>query len=123
MEIGQYLTLLLVALLRHSPVILIGVIGLRYALPLKHKIRRAANWASVGFSLLIVHAIARVARDVVSAIISLRFEEEPLGTFLTLNGLALLAYLPLLGGLAFLARSFFLDRNDLSSQPQEHVAA
>jgi len=78
---------------------------------MKVQVRRAATWASSGFSLLIVHAIASVFRDVFSLVVRSDFALEPTGVALALNGLALAAYLPLLGALVSLARAFFLDRH------------
>lgn len=89
MELSTYLSLIGIHFIRHLPVLLIGAIGLRFAVPLRKQIGRAAIWASYGFALLIIHSIARVAGDVMSIAIRI----------------------------ILIARAFFLDRDEVSGQP------
>ena len=122
MNFDDYLALGAMSLLRQSPILLIGAIGLWFALPMRSDLRRAAIWASTGFGLLIIHALASVIRDVASVAVQINELREPTETGLALTLWALVAYLPLLAAIAFLARAFFMDRSDASRRTYEGSA-
>jgi len=110
MGFDDYLAVAVTGVIRHSPILVIGILGLWYALPMRQQFARAAGWASLGFTLLIVHSILGVTRDVASVVIRVNFAFEPTEIGLALSFLALVAYVPLLGALLLLARAVFLDR-------------
>lgn len=110
MDFSTYLYLIGIQFVRHLPFLLIGVVGLWYAVPMKPQIARAATWASYGFGLLVVHSLARVAGDVTSIAIRVNTPLEATETGVALTVVSLIAYLPLLGALVLLSRAFFLDR-------------
>lgn len=116
MNVENYLWIIATNFVRHFPVLLIGVVGLWHALRLRNHAGIAASWASVGFALLIIHAILNVVRDVASLAIRVDGTLGPTALGLTLNSLALASYFPLVVALYVLGRAIFLGRDGFSDQ-------
>ena len=123
MNLDDYLALSATDFIRQLPIILVGAIGLWHSIPMRRLFVRAATWASWGFGLLIVHALLSVARDVASAAIRTSKVGRPDEIGLAIAFWSVLAYLPLLFALIVLARSFFLERDRLSSPSETSLSA
>lgn len=110
MGFNDYLAVAVMGVIRHAPFLVVGVIGLWHANPMRERLPRAAGWAASGFLLLIVHSILAVIRDVAVVVIQVSDVFGPTATGLALTFFGLVAYVPLLCGILLLSRAFFLDR-------------
>jgi hypothetical protein len=122
MGIEEYTQLFAMSLVRHSPVLLVGIVGLWYSATRRLRLSGAYGWALSGFSVLSANAILSAVRDVgitavrVNAVEGGRSTSE-VGMALTLWSLP--AYVALLAALLLLACAVFMGRSGAVTERQD----
>lgn len=113
MNIEDYAQLIGVNLIRHSPVLILGVFGLWRTFVRKQQLAQVYVSAAWGFALVAAHALLSVFRDVAGAAARLNAVDAgstPGEIGITLTLISLPAYLALLAALVFLGRAVLFGR-------------
>jgi peptidoglycan/LPS O-acetylase OafA/YrhL len=98
------------ALLTQGPLVLIGAVGLWFAFATRGRHAYVSAVAAVGFGLLIVFALSQVLIQFL--VVRAQQQAAPdASAFSTLGLWSYAVYLLLLGGIAFIARAVFIERD------------
>jgi hypothetical protein len=115
----DYLFMITFRLVMQSPLLIVAIIGLWFALSRRKNHLRAFTWASWGFGLLMGYSAAQVIIQVTLAAVPAWLAEE--GTRMTsetamaMSLWSFASYPLFIGGLAALARAVFLGREEVNS--------
>jgi hypothetical protein len=113
MSIQDYAQLFGTNLVRHSPVLFLGIAGLWRSVIRREQLAQAYTTASWAFAMLAAHAIFSVVRDV--ARVAVRTNADAAGQLpgeigITLTAVAAPAYVALLAALVLLGRAVLFGR-------------
>ena len=103
----EFLFITALRLLRQAPLLVIGLVGLWFALRARPRHRHAYTWASWGFGLLTAYCIVHVGLEVAFVAMAFRIQAVPSGSRLWLDS----AYPIFLASLVVLARAVFIGRD------------
>ena len=121
MNIEDYAQMIGINLIRHSPVLVLGIFGLWRTFVRKQQLARVYVSAVWGFALVAAHGFLSVFRDVAGAVVRINAVDagSPPGEIgITLTLISIPAYLALLAALVFLGRAVLFGRG--SDSPQKH---